>query len=94
MFKVISDIMAQWNNLMVNAFIITINFCNEKDINCALLFIISNHNGRIVLSCIIQLEYCNDMLKVISDIMAQLYVMVNTYVTTINFYNGKKKIVH
>ena len=82
MFKVISDIMAQWNNLMVNAFIITINFCNEKDINCALLFIISNHNGRIVLSCIIQLEYCNDMLKVISDSHGQ-------YICNYN-HNGKK----
>ena len=55
MFKVISDIMAQWY-LMVNAFIITINFYNEQNMNCALTFIISNHNGRIVLSCLIQLE--------------------------------------
>ena len=30
MFKVISDIMEQWY-LMVNAFIITINFYNEKE---------------------------------------------------------------
>ena len=55
MFKVISDIMAQCY-LMLNALIITINFYNEKNINCALLFIISNHNGRIVLICLIQLE--------------------------------------
>ena len=55
MFKVISVIMAQWY-LMFNAFIITINFCNENNMNCALLFIISNHNGRDVLSCLIQLE--------------------------------------
>ena len=54
MFKVISDIMAQWY-LMVNAFIITSNFYNQKNINCALMFIISNHSGRIVLSSLIQL---------------------------------------
>ena len=70
MFQVISDIMAQWY-LMEKAFIITINFDNEMNINCALLFIISNRNGRIVLSCLIQLEKCNDVFKVISDIMAQ-----------------------
>ena len=49
MFKVISDIMAQWY-LMVNAFIITINFYNVKKLNCALTFIISNDNERIVLN--------------------------------------------
>ena len=43
MFKVISHVMAQWY-LMVNAIIITINFYNEKNNNCALLFIICNHN--------------------------------------------------
>ena len=54
MFKVISDMMAQWY-FMVNAFIITSKIYKEKNINCALMFIISNHNGRIVLS-LLQLE--------------------------------------
>ena len=49
MFKVIFDIMAQWY-LMVNAFIITINFDNEKEYELCMTFIISNHKGRIVLS--------------------------------------------
>ena len=52
MFKVISGIMAQWY-LKVNAFIITSNFYNEKNINCALML---KHNGRIVLSSLIELE--------------------------------------
>ena len=55
MFKVISDIMAHWY-LMANALIITINIYNEKNMNCALTFIISNLDGRIVLSSFIQLE--------------------------------------
>ena len=38
MFKVISDIMEQWYD-MINSFIITINFCNAKKMNCALMFI-------------------------------------------------------
>ena len=48
MFKVVTDIMAQWY-LMVYAFVITINFYNVKKMYCALMFIISNHYGRIVL---------------------------------------------
>ena len=51
MFKVISDIITQ-----LNAFIITINFNNGKKMNCTLMIIISNDDGRIVLSCLIQLE--------------------------------------
>ena len=54
MFKVISDTIAEWWYLMVNAFIISIIFYNEKEY--ALTFIISNHNGRIVLSSLKQLE--------------------------------------
>ena len=50
--KVISDIMAQWY-VMVNTFIISINFYNAKKMNCALLFIISNHYGIIGLSNLI-----------------------------------------
>ena len=66
MFKVISDIMAQWY-IMEIAFLITMNFYNAKKMNCALMFIISIHYSRIALSNLVQLESCND---VISDIMA------------------------
>ena len=38
--------------------------------NCALMFIISNHYGIKCLSNLLQLEPCNVMFKVISDIMA------------------------
>ena len=41
--------------------------------NCALMFIMSNHYGRKCLSNLLQLEPCNDMFKVISDIMAHCY---------------------
>ena len=42
MFKVISDVMAHWDEIM-NKIIITINFCNAMKMNCALMFIESNH---------------------------------------------------
>ena len=41
--------------------------------NCALMFIISNHYGTKCLSNLLQLERCSDMFKVISDIMALWY---------------------
>ena len=46
-----------------------INFCNAKKMNCALMFIISNHYGRKCLSNLLHLERCNVMFKVISDII-------------------------
>ena len=46
--------------------------------NCALMFIMSNHYGRKFVSNLVQLEPCNDMFKVISDIMAHCYDMCNT----------------
>ena len=42
MFKVIYDKMAHWY-VMWNAIVIAINFCKAKKMNCALMFIISNH---------------------------------------------------
>ena len=69
---------------MVNSFIITINFYNGKNMNCALTFIISNHNGRFVLRYLIKLDKCNDIFKVISDIMAQWYLMEKAIIITIN----------
>ena len=63
---------------------------NAMKITCALMFIISNH-GRIVTCRSIQLEKCSDKFKVISDIMAQYYLMVtHPLKNTINFYNEKE----
>ena len=42
-------------------------FLQCKKINCALMFVISNHYGKIVLSSFVQLEYNTDVCKVISD---------------------------
>ena len=76
MFKVISDNMAHccdmWNTN--NA----INFCNEKIMNCALMFVMCNHYRRKCPSNLLQLEKCSDLLKVISDIMAHSYDLWNT----------------
>ena len=58
---------------------------NAMKITCALMFIISNH-GRIVICRSIQLEKCSDKFKVISDIMAQYYLMV-THGKCIEKYN-------
>ena len=50
----------------------------------------SNHDGRKCLSNLLQLEPCNDMYKVISDIMVQWYEMINTFIFTINFCNAMR----
>ena len=55
--------------------IITINFCNAKKMICALKFNMSNHYGRKCFSNLLQLQPCNDMFEVISDVMAQWYEM-------------------
>ena len=67
MIKVISDIMAHWYD-MWNIIIVAINFCNTKKINWTLMFIFSNHYGKKCLINLLQLEPCNDMIEVISDI--------------------------
>ena len=69
MFKVITDVLAYWY-----PFIIAINFCNAKKMNCSLMYIKSN-NGIKCLSYRLQLEACNVMFKWISDIMAHWYDM-------------------
>ena len=69
MFKVISDIIAHWYN-MWNTIVIAFNFCNAKKMICALMFIIRKHYGIKCRSNLLQLEPCNVMLKVNSDIMA------------------------
>ena len=42
------------------------------------MFIISNHYGRKCFSILLQLEPCSDKSKVISDVMAHWYEMINT----------------
>ena len=91
MFKVISDIMAHWYDLW-NTIVIAINFCNAKKMICALMFIISNHYGISCLCNLLQLEPCNVMFKVISDIMEHWYDLWNTIVIAIHFCNAKNII--
>ena len=93
MFKVISDIMAHCYD-MWNAIINAINFCNAKKMNCALMFIMSNHYGRKCINNLSQLEKCNVMLKVISDIVAHCYDLWNTRIKAINFCIDRNWIVH
>ena len=78
---------------------------NEKYFNYYILFLQckenelcidvyqSNHYGRKCVSNLLQLEPCNDMFKVISDIIAQSYDMWNI-ITSINFCIERKWIVH
>ena len=47
----------------------------------ALMFIICNYYGIKCLSNLLELETCNDMFKVIYDIMAHWYDMSNIFVT-------------
>ena len=53
--------MAHWY-VMWNTIIIAINFCNAKKMNCSLMLIISNHNGRKSLSNSLQLEHVSNLL--------------------------------
>ena len=71
---VICDIMAHW----YYTFVIWINICNAKKMNCAIMLNISNHYEIKYLCILLQLEPCNVILKVISDIMEHWYDMWNT----------------
>ena len=90
MLKIISD-MSHWYD-MWNTIVIEIKFLNEKKMICAFTLIISNHYGKICLCYLLQLEPCNVMFKMISDIIAHWYDMRNTIVIAINFCNAKKMI--
>ena len=68
MFKVISDIMAHWHE-MWNTILIAISFSTGMKMICALMLIISNHYGMKCISNLIQLEPCNVICKLITDIM-------------------------
>ena len=72
----ISGIIVYWYDMLIK-FHIAINFGTAKKINCALMFILSNHCGRKCASNLLQLEPSIDMFKVISDIMAHWYEMLN-----------------
>ena len=89
MFKVISDLLANCYDVW-NTIINEIIFCNAKKMNCALMFIISNHYGIKCVSNLLQLEPCNDMFKVISDIMEHCYDLWITIIRAMNFWNRKK----
>ena len=91
MFKVISDIMAHCYD-MWNTIIVAIKSCNAKKMNCALMFIISNYYGIKCVSNLVQLEPCNDMFTVISDIMGHCYDVWHTIINAINFWYAR--IVH
>ena len=58
--------------------------------NCVLMFIVSNNNGRKFLSYLLHLEPCNNMFKVISDIKQHSCNIWNSIINAINFYKAKK----
>ena len=91
MFKAISEIMAH-SYEMWNSIVIAIKFCNAKKMICALTLMISNHYRIKCLSNLLQIEPCNVMFKVISDIMAHWYDTLNYICYCINFSKAKKMI--
>ena len=48
---------------MRNTIVVAINFCNEKKINCALMYNINNHYGIKCLCNLLLLEPCNVVFK-------------------------------
>ena len=62
MLKVICDIMTHCYD-MLNTFIIAINFYDAKKLNCALMFNISNLDGRKYIRYLLLLEPCIDMIS-------------------------------
>ena len=91
MFKVISDIMAHRYDIW-NTIVFSVNTCNNVNkMNCAMMFIIRNHHWIKCLSNILQVEPCNVMHKVISNIMSHCCDMWNTNVIAINFCDGEWK---
>ena len=78
--------MTHWYQ-MWNAIVITISFCTGKKMICAFMFIISNHYGINCLINLLQLDTCNVMFKVISNIIPHWYDLWNTIVIAINFWN-------
>ena len=79
MFKVYSDIMPHWYDLW-NTIVIAISFWTGKKMICALMFIINYRYGIKCLSNLLQLETCNAMFKVISNIIPNCYDLWKTIV--------------
>ena len=88
MFKLISDLMAQWY-AMWNTIVMAIDVCIAKKIICTFMIIISYYYGIKCLSNLLQLHPCYVMFKVISDIIAHWYDMWNTIVIAITNCNAK-----
>ena len=88
MFIVNSD-KKHWDAIL-NGIMFVINFCNSIKMNCALMFIISIHYRRKWLNLLFQLERSNVIFKVISDIMAHWYALLNSIIIVINFRNAIK----
>ena len=61
--------MAHWYSNW-NSIVIPINFCNAKEMISALMFTINNHYTIKCLSKPLELEPCNVVHKLTSDIMA------------------------
>ena len=87
MFQVISDIMVDWYDKR-NTIVFAINLCNVYKMIRSLMIIISNHYGIKWISNLIQLEPCNVMFQVISDIMVDWCDKRNTIDHAINFCNS------
>ena len=83
MFKKISDVMADWND-MWKITVIAIHFYNAKKMITTMMFIICNHVIK-GLSNLSELEPFNVMLNVISDIVEHWYDLWNTIVIAINY---------
>ena len=93
MFKVISDIMGHWY-VMWNSIFIAINFCNAKKMISAFMLTISNDYGIKCFRNLLQLEPCNVMFKLISDMMTHWYDMWNTLVIALISPMQRKWFVH
>ena len=65
--------------LIINKFL----QCKENELKF-LMIIISNHYGRKCLINLLQLEPCNDIFKVISDIMAHWFEIIIPYHNKLN----------
>ena len=61
----------------------------SKNMNCTLMFIMSNHYGIKCVRNLLQIEPCDDIFEVIFVIMAHCYDMGNTIVNElcIDFYD-------
>ena len=76
--------------------ITAINFFIAKKMNCAFLIMTNNNYGRKCLSTMLELEPCNDIFKVISDILAHCYCHVTKcfcYQLELDSFNVMFKVI-